>query len=158
MWQPRRVMETFCHFKKEKNIVISSNRPRDPGCLQYHTSCTGRIETFNYQNVNDNHLNNQQWGKSNIAKMTAVFYYLFIVPSPQVLHLHPPGGGLLLHRVQGLPRSTDAASWGPSKHWNKKLVWAARYNLVFFLFQQAGFSFDTVTIADKFARHDNLWA
>ncbi len=25
------------------------------------------------------------------------------------------------------------------------------------LLQQSGFSFDSVTIADSFARHDNLW-
>ena len=36
------------------------SRPRNNCCLQYHTGCTGRIQTFNYGNSNDNHLNNQQ--------------------------------------------------------------------------------------------------
>ncbi len=35
-------------------------RPRDTSCLQFHTGLTGRIETFNFNANNDNHLNNQQ--------------------------------------------------------------------------------------------------
>ena len=43
------------NFEEYKN-----HRPRDNCCLQYHTGCVGRIETFNFGNQNDNHLNNQQ--------------------------------------------------------------------------------------------------
>ena len=34
-------------------------RPTDPGCLQYHTGTTGRIETFNFQ-ANSQHLISQK--------------------------------------------------------------------------------------------------
>ena len=38
----------------------NSNRPTDSSCLQYLTGYTGRIQTFNYANTADNHLNEQQ--------------------------------------------------------------------------------------------------
>ncbi|XP_059083097.1 uncharacterized protein LOC131880461 [Tigriopus californicus] len=38
----------------------SRSRPPE-GCLQYHTGLTGRMETFNYQDDNDNHLANQEY-------------------------------------------------------------------------------------------------
>ncbi len=38
------------------------NTIRPPGtCLQYHTGLTGRIETFNFNEGNGLHLNNQQY-------------------------------------------------------------------------------------------------
>ncbi len=32
----------------------------DTSCLQFMTGLTGRIESFNFDEVGDNHLNNQQ--------------------------------------------------------------------------------------------------
>ena len=34
--------------------------PRDESCLQFLTGLAGRIETFNFDALGDNHLNNQQ--------------------------------------------------------------------------------------------------
>ncbi len=43
----------------QKFIVVISFRP-PTDCLQYHTGTQGRIETFNFRAMNDNHLNNQR--------------------------------------------------------------------------------------------------
>ncbi len=52
--------------------------PRDSCCIQYLTGCTGRIMTFNFDNVNDNHLNNQQYTfKITIIKRRIIYLSIF---------------------------------------------------------------------------------
>ncbi len=47
--------------------LIFFSRPPNT-CLQYQTGLTGRIETFNFANTNENHLNNQKYVRK--AKMS----------------------------------------------------------------------------------------
>ncbi len=54
---------SFLNAKKPSYCPSCSCRAPD-GCLQYHTTVTGRLKTFNFDNMNENHINNQQYCNS----------------------------------------------------------------------------------------------
>ena len=83
----------------QRNNTTRLFSPPD-GCLQYHTGLTGRIESFNYNAMNENHLDNQRWVSPYINPLSRTDVINFSHLS-QVFCLHPSRGGFLLRAICG---------------------------------------------------------